>query len=115
MALADPTSVTIGGTAYPLSRVYVLGSRSEYVDATGLVRLIVSHKYTGTKVSRLFRVEQKILQVDGTYAKHSFHTVNEYDTNRHTATQVKDLEVGALTVKTASTNAVIIKVIAGES
>lgn len=115
MALASPLSITIGGTTISLPCVYVLGSRSEYQDATGLVKAIVSHKYTGTRVSRLCRVEQKLLQADGTYSRHSFHTVNEYDTNKVTATQAKDLEVGVAAFKAAGTNAVIIKMMGGES
>lgn len=115
MAIADAFTLTIGGTGYVMNRTYVLGSRSEYTDATGMVKAIVSHKYTGTRVSRLTRVEQKITLASGAVTKHSFHTVNEYDTNSVSATQAKDLEVATATWKAASTNAVIVKVIAGES
>lgn len=115
MAFADPTTLTIDGTAYVLSRTFVLGSRAEYSDPTGMVKLIVSHKYTGTRVSRLFRVERKTANVDGTVTKDSFHTVNEYDTNRINATQAKNLEVGTAALKAAGTNAIIIKMVAGES
>lgn len=115
MALTDAFTLTIGGTPFIMNRVYVLGSRSEYTDATSMVRAIVSHKYSGTQVSRLFKVEQKLLQADGSYKKQTFHTVNVYDLNGATATQVKDLEVAAATYKAAGTNAVIIKIIAGES
>lgn len=115
MALATPLTITINAVPFSLPCIYVLGSRSEYQDATGLIKAIVSHKYTGTRVSRLCRVEQKLLQVDGTYSKHSFHTVNEYDTNKVTSTQAKDLEVGVAAFKAAGSNAVIIKMIGGES
>lgn len=115
MALSQPLSITINAVPYSLPCIYVLGSRSEYMDATGLVKAIVSHKYTGNRVSRLFRVEQKLLQVDGTYSRLSFHTVNEYDTNKVTSTQAKDLEVGVIATKVAGTNAIIIKMVGGES
>lgn len=115
MALATPLTVTIDGTAYPLERTYVLGSRSEYQDASGLVKAIVSHTYKGSRVSRLFRVEQRILQPSGLYATVSFHTVNDYDRNMITATQAKNLEVGVSTLKAATSYAVATKVLGGES
>jgi hypothetical protein len=115
MALATPLTITINAVPYSLPCIYVLGSRSEYQDSTGLLKAIVSHKYTGTRVSRLCRVEQKLLQADGTYSKHSFHTVNEYDTNKVTSTQVINLEVGVAAFKAAGTNAVIVKMTGGES
>lgn len=115
MALATPYVVVIDGVTYNCERIYVLGSRSEYMDATGVVKVIVSHKYSGTRVSRLFRVEMKHTAADGTVSRESFHTVNEYDTNRVTSTQAKNLEVGVAASKAATTNAIIIKVMGGES
>lgn len=115
MALATPYVVIIDGVTFNCERTYVLGSRSEYQDTTGAVKLIVSHKYSGTRVSRLFRVEMKHTAADGSVSKESFHTVNEYDTNKVTAVQAKALEVGVAASKAATTNAIIVKVMGGES
>lgn len=115
MALATPYVVIVDGVTYNCERTYVLGSRSEYNDPTGMVKLIVSHKYSGTRVSRLFRVEMKHLLADGTTTRQSFHTVNEYDTNKVTSTQAKALEVGVAASKAAATNAIIVKMMGGES
>lgn len=114
MALTTPVSITVDGTTYALKQTYVLGSKAEYVDATGMVKLITSHKYTGTRVSRLFRVEMKHVLADSSVTKESFHTVWEYDVNKVSATQAKNLAVGAVAVLTAATNAVIIQLTSGE-
>lgn len=115
MALATPYVVIIDGVTYNCERTYVLGSRSEYQDTTGAVKVIISHKYSGTRVSRLSRVEQRFTLADGSVTKSSFHTVNEYDTNKVTSVQAKNLEVGFAASKAATTNLVITKVMGGES
>ncbi|DAD52104.1 TPA_asm: coat protein [ssRNA phage Esthiorhiza.2_2] len=122
MALTDPTTVTISGTAVVLPRVYGLGRESAYTSADGLVTLSVNH--TLAKQGR----ERHVIRID-----HSKLTANPFDSSQNmkvnmAAYTVFDLPpagytdpealavfVGFNTLLTANTNAVVTKVLGGES
>lgn len=115
MALADTISVIYDGTTYACVRIFVLGSKSQYQDPTGVCKLTVSHQYTGNKVSRMIRVDLRKVRVDGTFATQSHWDVSSYNTNDWTTTEAKNLHIALNAAEAASTNLIITKVHGGES
>lgn len=63
MALADPQSVTIGGTAISLPRVSSSGSTSVYQSADGNTKLTVTSS-TGRRFRRTARLDHKKIAGD---------------------------------------------------
>lgn len=57
MALSDPQSVTIDGTAFSLARVIAVDGKSQYNSADGNVRLVILQS-NGKRKRTAFRLEQ---------------------------------------------------------
>jgi hypothetical protein len=122
MSFADPVTVTISGTAVPMPRTYGQGKEARYTSADGLVSVSANH--TLIKQGR----ERHLLRID-----HSKLTPNPFDTSENMKVNmacyvVFDLppagytDPEALAVfsgfnawQTASSNAIVTKLLGGES
>nr|QDH87997.1 MAG: hypothetical protein H1Rhizo251498_000003 [Leviviridae sp.] len=122
MAFSDPTTVTISGTPVVLPRVYSQGSETKYTSGDGLVSLSANH--TLVKQGR----ERHLIRID-----HSKITANPFDTSEnmkvgmavytvfdlppagYTDAEALAVFVGFNTLQTATSNALITKLLGGES
>jgi len=122
MALTDPVVVTISGTPVSMPRTYGQGKEARYTSADGLVSLSANH--TLVKQGR----ERHLLRID-----HSKVTANPFDSTEnmkvnmavysvfdlppagYTDAEALAVWAGFTTYCTANTNAVIAKVLGGES
>lgn len=74
MALADPQSVTINGSAKTLDRIRVEGTSSEYATADEAFRMRISHQESKGHTRRMIRIDQRVVASD------PLSSVNEYKT-----------------------------------
>lgn len=122
MSLTDPNSVTISGSTISLPRTSVGKDRSEYTSADGLTELIVSHDYkSGKRTRRMIRLDTSKLTPDpfdnsvNVKVGMSVYTVMDLPPAGYTNAEALAVFVGFNTLITASSNAVVTKVLGGES
>lgn len=120
MALTDPQSVTINAITTPLPRVSTGVNQSKYVSNDGLVSLTASHAY-GRTTRRLVRLDHSKIAPDPMISdrniKHSMsaHLVIQVPVTGYTVTEAKQIVDGLLATLTASSGALITKVLGGEN
>jgi len=120
MSFTDPSSVTISGTTTSLPRTSVDEDRSEYTSADGLIQLAASHDY-GKRVRRMLRLDVSKLTADpfkpseNVKVGMSVYTVFDLPPAGFTNAEALAAFVGYNTLATASSNAVIAKLLGGES
>jgi len=118
MSLADPQSITIG-SAISLARVSDDGFKSQYFSADRLVRETVSSQYTTGSAGRtktLVRVDKDVVAVDPISALNksltgSVYVVLDFPLIGYSTADKIAMFTGLSTQLTASTNAVLTKVI----
>lgn len=122
MSLSDPVVVTISGTPVSMPRTYGQGQEARYTSADGLISVSANH--TLVKQGR----ERHLLRID-----HSKLTANPFDSSEnmkvnmayyvvfdlppagYTDAEALAVFTGFNTWVTAGTNAVIAKLLGGES
>jgi len=120
MALADPQTVTISGTPIPLPRVSVDETESEYLSSDGLVKLTASHTY-GKRIRRLIRIDHAKLSADvykpaeNVKVGMAVYTVFDLPPAGYTAADALAIWTGFNTQLSATSNAVVTKILGGES
>jgi len=120
MALADPQTVTVSGTTTPLPRVSVDETESEYLSSDGLIKLTASHSY-GKRVRRLIRIDHGKLAADvfkpaeNVKVGMAVYTVFDLPPAGYTAAEALGVWTGFNAQLTATSNAVITKILGGES
>jgi len=120
MAYADPQSITISGTAISLPRTNVQNNKSEYTSSDGLVKLTASHAY-GRRTRRVLRVDHSKIAPDlfipAQNAKLSMSNYIVFDVPvlGYSPTEAKAVYDGFKAMFSASTDALITKLLAGES
>lgn len=120
MALADPQSITISAATSSLPRVSVDETESEYLSSDGLIKLTVSHSY-GKRTRRLVRIDHAKLTADPFVPAENVkvgmaaYTVFDLPPAGYTAAEQLAVWVGFNAQLTASSNAVITKILGGES
>lgn len=120
MSLTDPSSVTISGVTTSLPRTSVDEDRSEYTSADALIQLIASHDY-GKRTRRMARLDVSKLTSDpfkpaeNVKVGMSVYTVFDLPPAGFTNAEALAVWVGYNTLLTASTNAVVSKILGGES
>jgi hypothetical protein len=120
MSLADPNSVTISGATTSLPRTSVDEDRSEYTSADGLIQLIASHDY-GKRVRRMIRLDTSKLTSDpfkpaeNVKVGMSVYTVFDLPPAGYSNAEALAAWVGFNTLLTATSNAVVTKILGGES
>jgi len=118
MSLADPQTITIG-SAISLARVSDDGFKSQYFSADRIVRETVSSQYsTGSsgRTKTLFRVDKDVVAVDPISALNksltgSCYLVMDYPLLGFTTADKIAMFTGMSTQLTASTNAVLTKIL----
>ncbi|DAD51400.1 coat protein [ssRNA phage Gephyllon.4_16] len=122
MSLADPQSITISGTTTPLPRTFAEGDESAYTSSDGLIKLSVSHTFAKQgRARRLLRIDHSKLTSDpfkpseNVKVNTAMYMVFDIPPAGYTNTEVLAVYTGFKTLFTASTDALITKVLGGES
>lgn len=120
MSFADPQSITISGTTTSLPRVSVGDDVSEYLSADGLIALRASHQY-GKRTRRMLRLDtSKITSdpfkpADNVKVSMAVYTVFDLPPAGYTNAEALAVYQGFKGLYTASTDAVISKLLGGEN
>jgi hypothetical protein len=120
MSLADPQSVTISAVTTPLPRTSVDDDRSEYTSADGLLQLVASHDY-GKRTRRMVRLDSSKLTSDpfkpseNVKVGMSVYTVFDLPPAGFTNAEALAVWVGYNAALMASSNALVSKLLGGES
>jgi len=120
MALSDPQFITIAGSAIALPRVSSLQNKSEYLSSDGLVKLSLSHAY-GRRNRRVLRIDHSKITADpfkpveNTKVSMSNYIVFDVPQVGYTNAQQLEVYAGFKALFTASSDAVITKLLGGES
>lgn len=122
MSFADPLSITVSGVTTPLPRTSVEGDETRYTSADGLLAVSASHSSSGkNRTRRLLRVDASKLTADpfkpaeNVKVGMSVYTVFDLPPAGFTNAEALAIWVGYNTLQTASTNAVVTKLLGGES
>jgi len=120
VAFTDPQSITISGTAISLPRVSSGENSSKYLSADGLVQLTASSTY-GRRTRRVLRVDHSKISADvylpSQNVKKSMSNYIVFDMPDTGYTNAEAIAVyqGFKALYTASTDALISKLLGGES
>ena len=120
MALSDPQTVTVSGVTTSLPRVSVDETESEYLSSDGLIKLIASHSY-GKRTRRLVRIDHAKLAADvfkpadNVRVRMAVYTVFDLPPAGYTGAEALAVWTGFNNQLTASSNAVVTKILGGES
>lgn len=120
MAFTDPQSVTINAVTIPLPRTNVGNNKGEYTSADGLVKLTASHAY-GRRNRRVLRIDHSKVSPDpfvptqNVKLSMSNYIVFDVPPAGYSGTEIKQVYDGLKALMTGSSDALIVKLIAGES
>lgn len=120
MAFSDPQSITISAATSSLPRIFVEKNESRYSSADGLIDLSAAHTY-GRRTRRVLRVDHSkitadpFLPAENREVSMSNYIVFDIPTVGYTNAEVKAVYTGFKTLYTASSDALIDKVLGGES
>jgi len=120
MSFTDPLSITIGGTTTPLPRVSVGDDESEYTSGDGLIKVLASHQY-GKRTRRLLRIDTSKLTSDpfkpseNVKVSMGYYLVFDLPPAGYTAAEALAVYTGFAALYSASSNAMITKLLGGES
>jgi hypothetical protein len=121
MALADPQSVTIGGVANSLPRTGSGDNHGQFTKDDRTVTLKVTHNPNKTRARRSVRLDFSKIAADpllaGVNREASMTAFVNIDVPLVglTLTEQKDVVKGLIAALTASSDALLIKIIGGES
>jgi len=119
MALTDPQSVTVGGSAVPLARTVTNPTNALYSSSDGLTTLQVSHQRGTNVTSSLIKLEVKKLSdpanVKSPLIPLSAHTVVKAPLAGFTTADKVALVKSLQAALTASTDALLTKFVNLES
>lgn len=120
MAFTDPQSVTISGATTSLPRVSSGVGESKYLSSDGLIALTGSNSY-GRRTRRVLRLDHNKITADpfipaqNTKVGMSVYTVFDLPPAGYTNADALAVFVGFNTLATATSNAIISKLLGGES
>jgi hypothetical protein len=122
MSFSDPLSLTISGTTSSLPRINSGDpNSSEYQSGDGLLKVIASHQYKKERNRRMVRVDSNKITADpfrpseNREVSLSWYVVCDEPDVGYTAAEKLAVFVGFNTMLTASTNAMVSKLLGGES
>jgi len=122
MALADPQSITISGSTIPLPRTFSSGDESAYTSSDRLVKLSVSHNLVKQgRARRLLRIDHSKVASDpfkpseNVKVNMANYVVFDVPPAGYTNTEILAVYTGFKTLFTATSDAVITKLLGGES
>lgn len=120
MAFSDPLSVTIDGTAYSLPRVNTSGNRGRYQTGDGLIAITADHQY-GTRNRHVLRIDHSKITADpfiptqNSKVGMNHYLIFDVPVAGYSPTDVLKIYQGFKGLYTASTDALITKLLGGES
>jgi hypothetical protein len=120
MALADPQSVTISGTAVSLPRTSSGLNSGVFTSADGAVKLTVSHT-NGKRNRHFIRIDHSKIASDpfipaqNAKSTMSFYVVADVPPAGYTVTEAKAVIDGFVSLLNASSGALILKALGGEN
>jgi hypothetical protein len=120
MAFSDPQSITISGTPISLPRVSTGVNNSKYQSGDGLVDLVASSAY-GSRNRRVLRVDHSKITADpfipaqNRQVSMSNYIVFDVPAVGYSAADVLAVYQGFKALYTASSDALITKLLGGES
>jgi len=120
MAFTDPQSITISGATSSLPRTSVRDNESKYMSSDGLIVLAASHAY-GRRTRRVLRVDHSKITADpfipaqNTKVSMSNYIVFDVPVAGYANAEAKAVYDGFKSVFTASSDALIVKLLGGES
>lgn len=120
MSFTDPLSITVSGTTSALPRISVGDDESEYASGDGLIRVQASHDY-GKRTRRLLRVDASKLSPDpykpaeNVKVSMSHYIVFDLPPAGYTAAEALAVFTGFRTLYSATSDAMISKLLGGES
>lgn len=119
MAFTDPQSITIAGVTTPLPRVNSGNNGSEYLSSDGLLKLSASSAY-GRRIRRVLRVDKTKVAADpltsnNTEVSSSIYLVVDEPKWGFTNQELLDVYTGFNSLYTATSHALITKLLGGES
>jgi len=117
--LADPQSVTVGGTAVSLPRTGIAPTNADYTSADGAYRLRVTQTSNNTTSRISVSLQSNKIAADPISAVNSRKSdlVSVSITrpvDGFTITEIKDQVVALATLLTASSAATLVKILGGE-
>jgi hypothetical protein len=118
--LTDPQSITISGTAISLPRTSVGAGEAEYTSADGLVQLVLSHNY-GKRNRHVLRLNHSkittdpFIPADNVEVSASMYTVFDVPPAGYSVADLIAVYAGWKALYTASSDAVITRLLGGES
>jgi len=120
VAFTDPLSITISGTTTPLPRISVMQDESIYQSGDGLIQVQASHD-SGKRLRHLLRVNHSKLAPDSfrptenVKVSMSNYIVFDVPVAGYTTTEQLAVYTGFKTMYTAATDALITRLLGGES
>jgi hypothetical protein len=122
MALADPQTITISAATSPLPRTFSEGNESAYTSADGLIKLSVNHTVVKQGRTRhLIRIDHSKLSPDpykpteNVRVSTAMYIVLETPPAGYSAAELLAVWTGFKTLFTASSDALVVKALGGES
>lgn len=120
MSFTDPFAITIGGVASTLPRTSVGENESIYTSGDGTLVVRASHEY-GKRNRRMLKVTTSKIAPDpykedeNVERSMSFHVVFDLPQAGFTPAEAKAVSDGLIAAMTASSGALITKLLGGES
>jgi len=120
VSFTDPQTITISGVTTPLPRTSTEGDETVYQSADGLIQMLASHDQ-GKRLRHLLRVNHSKLTSDpfkpaeNVKVSSSCYLVFDVPPAGYTAAELLAIYVGFKTQFAASSDAIIVKLLAGES
>jgi len=120
MSFTDPQTVTISAVTTPLPRVSTSGDETTYQSADGLIQMLASHE-SGKRIRHLLRINHSKLTADpfipaeNVKVSMSCYMVFDVPPVGYTAAEQLAVYTGFKTQFSASSDALITKLLAGES
>lgn len=118
MALADPQSVTIDGTAFSLPRLPGQAGRQPYTSSDGMTSLVILQS-NGKRKRSAVRIEKRKVVTDpitglSSYGDAAVYVMFDRPLVGFSNDELAKIFVGLSAALTASTNALTLKVLGGE-
>lgn len=120
MSFTDPLSITISGVTTPLPKTDVEGNKSQYTSSDGLIQVTADHDY-GKRTRRVLRIDTSKITADpfkpteNTKVSTSLYVVFDVPPAGYTNADLLAVYTGFKTMFTATSDAMITKLLGGES
>jgi hypothetical protein len=120
MAFSDPLSITISAVTTPLPRTSMEADESIYQSADGLIQVMASHD-SGKRLRHVLRINHSKLAPDpfrpseNVKVSMSHYQVFDVPVVGYTAAEITAVYTGFKTLYTASSDALVTKLLGGES